>query len=149
MHKKVWNLCNNFSFWTIKIGVVNIVIWVHEISKVQQLEDGHVNHLIDHFVEHSLQIPCHFFFKNSVSIVLIVTCSHHVVPNVFAISINGGPFLFIGRLVFHMCDLAKSHHKCGNPCPLHGYAFKVILQLTTFSEAIFSIFLVGTMDTTS
>jgi len=113
---------------------------------MQQLEDGPINlestnHLIDHFVEHSLQIPCHFLFKNNVPIVLIVTCSHHVISNFFIVSINGGPFFFIGRLVFHMCNLAKSHHKYGNPCAFHGYAFKVILQLTTFSEAIFSFFL--------
>jgi hypothetical protein len=147
-HKKVLSPCNNFSFWTSKIGGVNIVIWVHEILRVQRLEDRPINHkstnhFIDHFVEHFLQIPWHSFFNSSVPIILIVTCSHHVIPILFAVSINGGPFLFISRLVFHMCDLAKYYHKCGNPCPLHGYAFKVILQLTTFSEAIFSFFWFG------
>jgi hypothetical protein len=49
-------LCNNFSFLISIIENVNVIICVHEISKIWWFKNGQVvhkciYHLIDHFVE--------------------------------------------------------------------------------------------------
>jgi len=83
-HRRVLILCNSFSFLTNIIESVNVIICVHEISKVWWLKNGHVAHkciyhLIDHFVDLSSHIQCHFILRRDVSIIFIMIGACHVI----------------------------------------------------------------------
>ncbi len=84
IHRRALILCNSFSFLTSIIEGVNIIICVHEISKIRWFKNGHVAHkyiyhFIDHFVEQSSQIQCHSILKRDVSIVFIMIGVCHVI----------------------------------------------------------------------